>query len=402
MPLPSGPGTRGSSEETQGKASTEASQCLSQSAPPFLSFTALSHIEPEEDDVPVLDHVLLALGADHALLPGGGHGAHGHQVVVGDDLRPDETTLEVGVDLAGGLGGLGALDDGPGPALVLAAGEEGDQPQQGVAGPDEPVQAALVDPQVLQKHGLLLALQLGDLRLQLGAHGDHLGALAGRPGLHLLVVTHIFAVGEAVLVQVGGVDHGLEGQQVAGGDQAAVVLVAVVAPGGLAVVEPGEQALEHLHLVEELLVPLGGLLGLVDPPLHHLRVGQDQLQVDDVDVPDGVRGALHMDDVLVVEAADHVDDGVGHADVGEELVAQALPPGRALHQPGDVHELDDGGGGLLRVVHLGELVQPLVRHRHHPHVGVDGAEGVVGALRAGVGDGVEQGGLAHVGQSHNT
>ena len=66
------------------------------------------YVKPEQDNVPVLDDVLLALAADQALLLGGGHGAAGHQVVKGDDLRPDEAPLEVGVDLAGCLGRLGA------------------------------------------------------------------------------------------------------------------------------------------------------------------------------------------------------------------------------------------------------------------------------------------------------
>ena len=305
------------------------------------------------------------------------------------------------MDLPRRLGGLGAPGDGPGPALVLAAGEVGDEAQQGVAGLHQPVQAALADAQVLQEHGLLLALQLGDLRLQLGAHGDDLGPLGPGPLRYLPVVGGSLGVGEALLVQVGGVDDGLEGEQVAGGDDRPGVVVAAVGPGGIAVVEPGEQALEDLHLAEELLVALGGLLGLVNAPLHHLHVGHDELQVDDVDVPDGVRSALHVDDVLVVEAAHHMDDGVGLPDVGEELVAQALAPGGPLHQARDVHELDDGGGGLLGIVHLAEPGQPGVGDRHHAHVGVDSAEGVVGALRAGVGDGVKEGRFAHVGQTHD-
>ena len=105
--------------------------------------------------------------------------------------------------------------------------------------------------------------------------------------------------------------------------------------------------------------------------------------------------------VSIVKAADHVDDGVGLPDVGQELVAQARPLAGALHQAGDVHELDDRRGLLVRLVHLRQVVQPLVRHGHHAHVGVDGAEGVVGALGAGVGDGVEQGRFAHVGQTHD-
>ena len=54
------------------------------------------------------------------------------------------------------------------------------------------------------------------------------------------------------------------------------------------------------------------------------------------------------------------------------------------------------------MVHLGKLVQPVVRDSHHAHIGVDGAEGVIGTLGAGVGDRVEQGALAHVGQTHDT
>ena len=81
------------------------------------------------------------------------------------------------MDLAGGLGGLGALPDGPGPALVLAGGEVGDEAQQGVAGLDEPVQAGLGDAQVLQEHGLLVRLQLGDL--------GHFQAVIGSKGTKL-------------------------------------------------------------------------------------------------------------------------------------------------------------------------------------------------------------------------
>ena len=57
----------------------------------------------------------------------------------------------------------------------------------------------------------------------------------------------------------------------------------------------GQEPLEYLHLVKEPLVPaLGRLLGLVHPAGDHFRVGQDELQVDDVDVPQGIGGALNM------------------------------------------------------------------------------------------------------------
>ena len=102
------------------------------------------HVEAEVDHVAVLDHIVLALAAEKALVPGGSHRAAGHHIVVGDDLCPDEAPLDVGVDLTGGLGGLGAPLDGPGTALVLTVGEEGDKAQKGVGALDEAIQAGLL------------------------------------------------------------------------------------------------------------------------------------------------------------------------------------------------------------------------------------------------------------------
>ena len=160
---------------------------------------------------------------------------------------------------------------------------------------------------------------------------------------------------------------------------------------------------KHLDLPGELLVAaLHGLLGLVDPPLHHLHIRHHQLQVDDVDIPQRIRGPFHMGHVGVLKAPHHMDDGIGGADIGQEFVAQALALGGALHQTGDVHEFHHGGGGLLGLIEVGKPAQPLVRHADHAYIGVDGAEGVIVRRHAGVGDGVEQGRFAHIGQTHDT
>ena len=45
-----------------------------------------------------------------------------------------------------------------------------------------------------------------------------------------------------------------------------------------------------------------------------------------------------MRDVGILEAAQHVDDGVDLADIAEELVAQPLALRRAAHQAGDIDE----------------------------------------------------------------
>ena len=52
---------------------------------------------------------------------------------------------------------------------------------------------------------------------------------------------------------------------------------------------------------------------------------------------------VHVDDIIVVEGADHLADGVGLTDGGKELVAQPLALGRAADNAGDVDEPHVGG-----------------------------------------------------------
>lgn len=62
------------------------------------------YIESEQNDIAVLHDVLFSFGADEALLTGRGGGAALEEEFVVDDFRADEASLDVGVDLTGGLG----------------------------------------------------------------------------------------------------------------------------------------------------------------------------------------------------------------------------------------------------------------------------------------------------------
>src|SRR5436190_901915 len=67
-------------------------------------------------------------------------GAELDQILPPDDLSLDEAALEIGVDDAGRLRGPRAALDRPGPALVLAGGEEGDEVEERVGGARDGVQ----------------------------------------------------------------------------------------------------------------------------------------------------------------------------------------------------------------------------------------------------------------------
>ena len=375
-----------------------------------------SDVEQELDDIAVLDDIFLALGALQALgLDGSIVEVVGLEVAVADDAGTDETALEIAVDLTGSLRGLGALADGPCAALLLAVGQEGDEAQQVVAGGDEVVEAAGLDAHLGEEGFLLLGGVVGDVLLGLGADGDVTCTLFLGACSHQRDVLVVFdALHQVVLAHVAGVEDGLAAQQahlVEHGLLLGVALVEVEAAGGLAAFQMSSKLLQPCSLGGGSLV-VAALCSLGHPAcavLNDLEVGEDQLIVDGVDVRDGVHGfglghILHdMDDVVVVKATHHMDDGVALADVAEEFVAEACALTCALHEACDVHELHDGGGLLVGLPDLSQLVQPLVGHGHDAAVRLDGAEGIVCGLRVlGGGDGIEQSGLADVGQADDT
>ena len=366
------------------------------------------HVEAEVDHVAVAHDVLLALAAEKALLLRGGDAAAADHIVKVDRLGADEAALDVGVDLTGGLRGLGAVSDRPRSALVLAVGEEGDEAEQRVRALDEAVEAGLLNAELFKEHCAVLAIQLGNVLLELGADGQHLRALLFGKLLDLPEIAVAVLIGKAVLVHVRGIDDGLEAQKIGRRDELGVVLRNLEGARTLARVEVLCKVGEELDLVQELLVALGHFRGLFHAAVDHFKVGHDELQVDGLNVAQGVDGDVRarvghdVHDVFIVEAAHNVHDGVGAADVLKELVAETRALARALDKTRNVDKFDDGGGLLLWVVHFGELVEPLIGHGHHADVRLDGAEGVVGALRARVGDRIEESGLADVRKSDDT
>ena len=143
------------------------------------------------------------------------------------------------------------------------------------------------------------------------------------------------------------------------------------------------------------------LLDLLDACLNGLEVFQLKLGVDDFLVADGVHRAVDVGDVVVVKAAQYVEDGVRLAYVGKELVAQSFPLAGSLDQSGDVDNLDGGRHDASRVDQLGELVQSFIGDGDDTDVGFNGAEGEIGRFGTGFCDGIEKGALPYIWKAHN-
>ena len=346
-------------------------------------------------DVAIGHDIVLALNAQLAGGLGALLAAELDVVVIANDLGLNKAALKVGVDDTGSLRSGRTLTHRPGLDLHLASRKERLQAKQLVGCLREHVQTGLLQAQALQVVGRILGIELGKLGLDLGADGQWLDTIDGRQ----VVVEHI-------LVHVGHIQDGLHGEQEQALGSGALLVGHLHRRSALALVEPGKQTLGDLELGHELLVALGLLLELGQLLLERTHVGQDELGHDGIGIAGRIdelaRAAHFTHDVGILKVAHDLADGVGLADVCQELVAQALALVGALHQTCDVDELDRSRHDAARVNDVGELLQAAIGHINDTHVGVDRGKRVVGGKAGLFGKRGEQRRLAHVGQAHDT
>ena len=297
-------------------------------------------------------------------------------VVVGDRLGADEAAFKVGVNDAGSLRGGVPLMDGPGAGFLFTAREEGLEAEKVVGRTDHAVEARLFHPHIGEEHGAVFFRHFEQLNLGLSGNSDNRRALFLGDLAHCLEIRVVL---KAVFAHVGDKHHGLQGKETVILDQQLLFVSQRHSAGGLAFIQDGLEFLQHSDQLRGFLV--GALLGLLAPLLDLLlndgKVRERQLRIDDFNIGSRIHFAGHMNNVVVLEAADDMGNGVALTDVGEELIAKAFALARAGNQTGDVDEFDSGRNDFLGMVDFGERLQARVRNLDDAHIGINCAEGVI-------------------------
>ena len=289
--------------------------------------------------------------------------------------------------------------NGPRAHLLLSCSEVGLQVQQRVGRPNQLGHAWLIQAQVGQEHvPLLRILKLGDVRLDGRAQDQHASALLFRHGAHAIHMG--ISTDHGPFVDVAHVQDGLGRQQLHLFHQGLFELFQFETTGTLPLLQMLDKAGEERHLFDGVLVPrLGRLLDLGHARLHRFQILELKFDVDDLFVPDGIDAPVDVHNVVVLEAAQHVQNGVRRPDVAQELVAQTFPFARAFDQAGDVHNFNRGRHHVLGIDQLRQFVQSVIGHGDDTEVGFDGAKREIRTLRLRVGKTVEKGRFAHIGQA---
>jgi len=155
--------------------------------------------------------------------------------------------------------------------------------------------------------------------------------------------------------------------------------------------------LVRLHtLVSDSFVDLVELL------FNMLQILLEQLIGDDIQVPNGVDFTLVMHDFFSGESSHDVEDAIDSLDVGQEGVAEALSLTGSGDEAGDIENRDAGGHLGTGLEEFAKPLESLIGHKDFGLGGVDSAERVVLCRYTEVGEHVEGGGLADIGQADET
>ena len=266
------------------------------------------------------------------------HRALRHKVVERHHFGLDETALEIGMDHSSCFRGGGTHRDRPGAGLLGPCGEVGLQTQRGEPDASQLVQARFILPRGSQQLHGFLRFEFHEFGLQLRVEEDRFGRCHDLRQLRLHVL-----IGELVGVEVEHIDERL------GGQQRQFPKFAGIHPSGeecLPAIEHLAGALSRRQHRRPFLVHAGFLLQPRNRLLQGLQISQDQFGVDRLYVRRGVHRTVDVHHIGIIEHADHLADGVGLADVGQELVAEPLALTGTAHDACDVDETH-GGGNLL-------------------------------------------------------
>ena len=108
-----------------------------------------------------------------------------------------------------------------------------------------------------------------------------------------------------------------------------------------------------------------------------------------------------MDHVRIIEAAHDIQNGIGFADMGEKLITQTFAFTCARHEARNVHKLGGRRQDFLRFDDGGKRSKAWVGNFNDSDVGFNRAERIVLGRDTRLGQGIEEGGLAHIGQPDN-
>lgn len=137
--------------------------------------------------------------------------------------------------------------------------------------------------------------------------------------------------------------------------------------------------LELLHL-QGLTTTASLLLEGIEGLLNKLDILDAQLLADDVQVTSRVDITLNVNDLGIIEAANHLEDGIDSANVRQERVTKTSTSRGTAGQTGNIIDGQVGGNLGLGLVVVAKPIEPVIGDDNTGLLGVDGGIGEIGRV----------------------
>ena len=298
--------------------------------------------------------------------------------------------------------------EGPSTDFISTRGKEVDEVKGVVASCDDLREGTLALV-LFQELFLLILAHVVEFLLKSNTEGNHLGSGASfldpfSDGAEELVCL----LDITLLADVDKVNNRLGSEKlelVELNDILAVPVLTVKAGANIvSFLQVSKNLLEDSKLfLEGLIVLTGALLVEVSRDLlHKSEILLEELVADNFEITDRVNITLNMLNRSILKGTTHVVNGIHSANMGEELVAEALSFVSTLDKTSNVSHGENSGYNTLRLVHLYKSVKTGIRDNNLGQTGVNRAEWVVLSSNLEVSQKVEQRGLANVGHANNS
>ena len=162
----------------------------------------------------------------------------------------------------------------------------------------------------------------------------------------------------------------------------------------LAVLQHFLHSLDHDKFLLKVLLVLGPL-HLVGDVLENLfdvlKIFGSQLEVDGLDISDGVDFSVVVGHFLIGESSDDVVKSIDCGNVGQESVSKSFSGTGSFDEASDIGDLDLGEHLTLWLVKFAELLESFVWNINLGVIGIDSAEWIVFSWHLHFGHEVESG-----------
>ena len=119
----------------------------------------------------------------------------------------------------------------------------------------------------------------------------------------------------------------------------------------------------------------------LDAVFYGFKVLQLKFCIDDFLIAYRVYRAVYVYDVVIVEATEYVNDGIGFTDISQELVTQSFALASTLNQTCNVHDIASSRNDTSWFYQLSQFVQSFIGYRNLSLLCIDSAERIVSTLR---------------------